>query len=91
MPVIKRHQTLLDFALQYTGSAEGLIQVALLNGFSITDDSPPGADLAAGPVINLKESSFTTGNEISTYNRLPEAGILEGIGYWIIAQTFKVS
>lgn len=91
MPVIKRHQTLLDFALQFTGSAEGLVQVAKLNGLSLTNDTPVGQDLLTGPVINLKESTFTTGDEISTLNRLPEPIVLEGIGYWIIGKNFKVS
>ncbi|KAA2245485.1 hypothetical protein F0L74_05880 [Chitinophaga agrisoli] len=91
MPVIKRHQTLADFATQYTGSIQGLVQVAQLNGLSMTDDIAPGTDLVTGEVIDVRNSTQTTGDEIATIGRVLEPEQLEGIGYWIISLDFKVS
>jgi len=91
MPSIKRHQTLLDFATQWTGSAQGLIQVALLNGLSPTDDIAPGTALLTGEVIDFKNSTYNTGAEIATNRFFTETAVNEGIGYWIINLNFKVS
>lgn len=94
MPVIRRHQTLLDFSVQWSGSVEGLITLALSTGTSPTDDAVPGAQLPVIPILDAKVAgSFaSSGNEIATANKQvagpPQP---EGIGYWIIAQDFKVS
>lgn len=91
MPVIKRHQTLLDFAVQFTGSFEGLIQVAILNNLSPTDDTPVGENLLVGETIDIKNAYSSLKNEISTEGRLQEDLRLQGIDYWIIGLDFKVS
>ncbi|SEW01845.1 hypothetical protein SAMN05428988_1304 [Chitinophaga sp. YR573] len=91
MPVIKRHQTLIDFAVQYTGSVEGIMQVASLNNISPTDDALAGVNLLYGAVIDVKNSFATLKNEVATDGRLQEAVSLEGIGYWNIGLNFKVS
>lgn len=91
MQVIKRHQTLADFAVQWTGSVQGWVQVAILNEYSLTDDVPGGTQLQTGDVIDLKQSTYTTGEEIATNGRQTGPVQLEGIGVWIINLDFKVS
>ena len=93
MPIIKRHQTLLDFAVQHAGSVEALLPVAQLAGISPTEEVAPGTLLQAGNVLDIKVVAFFTGtnDEIATNFVFQEPPRLEGIGYWIISLDFKVS
>lgn len=50
MPLINKHETLLDFVVKSAGSVAGLFDVALLNGNSITDDIAAGTQLKTLPV-----------------------------------------
>ncbi len=96
MPLIKKHQTLLDFATQRTGKAEGLFDVAVLNGLSITEEPVPGAA--------LKVPEITEGKQLQVINFFIESGldimsfvknvateeVLSGVDYWAIEEDFIV-
>jgi len=50
--IVLSGQSVLDIAIQTTGSAESALQIAIANGISVTDDLPVGAEVALVPVIN---------------------------------------
>lgn len=58
MPVINIHQTLLDVATQSAGSAEALVQLANLNGLSITDEPVAGLELWAVGTVDEKVKDY---------------------------------
>jgi len=90
-------QTLLDLAIQETGSMEGLFQLLVLNQLSATEQLPEGTEIkyptkAADRIIRKafqdnawKPSSAKT----LPGQQLPETQ--EGIGYWAIEVDFRVS
>lgn len=96
MALVIHNQSLIDVAVQHTGSAENLFQLAVLNGKSITDDLVPGEEIAIDSSINIDEDIFqffqnkklrpATG-EVTEPTATPE---LEGISYWIINKNFIV-
>lgn len=95
--LIMSGQTLLDLAMQETGSVEGVFQLAVLNGLALTDELSEGNSLkyptqAVDRVVrkafqdnNWKPSSAKT----VAGQQLPPT--LEGIGYWTIEVDFRVS
>ena len=88
--IIKRHQTLLDFATQNSGAADSTVDTALLNGVGITEDMPAGMELQTGDVINARNvaSIQNKGLEFATKDN---AEIKQGIGFWRIGIDFKIS
>lgn len=94
---ILHHQSLLDLAIQHTGTAENAFDLALQNNRSITDD------LEAGESIEFTAYGIQQNKDILNYYSakrlqpatavimLPEEERLEGIGYWTISVDFKVS
>jgi hypothetical protein len=85
---LKNRQTPFDFITQHTGSFESIIEMALLNRISITEDVAPGTMLFAKPVKGEVVDYFDIRNlDINTDVR-PVQG---GIGFMRIGSTFKVS
>ena len=94
---ILHNQSLLDLAIQHTGSVENAFILALQNGKSLTDD------LESGEALNLEPTTINQNKDILSYYQSkklqpatavilpPEAERLEGIGYWVIQTDFKVS
>lgn len=94
---ITERQSLLDIALQHSGSMEAAFEIALLNELSLTDD------LAAGTQVVLPEND---GNkEVANYyavNDLRPASAItqveindtlnigEGVEFWAIEYDFEV-
>ena len=94
--IILHNQSLLDLAVQHTGSVENTFALAVVNGLSLTDDLPAGTE------INLPDSVNKDSDVLNYYTAkrlqpataviiLSEAERLEGIGYWVIQTDFKVS
>ena len=94
--VVLHHQSLLDLAVQHTGSVENAFILALQNGKSLTDD------LVAGEQLDLENTK--NNKDILSYHQSkklqPATGVsrtgdssfqLRGIGYWVISNDFKVS
>ncbi|MBQ9076858.1 MAG: hypothetical protein IJY31_03345 [Muribaculaceae bacterium] len=52
--IVKDRQTLLDVALQTSGSLEGLMDLAIANGRSVTDELADGEELITGEVVDRK-------------------------------------
>lgn len=87
MPIIKRHQTLLDFATQQVGSAEGLAGIALDNDLSITEDVAGGTALNANDVIDTKVAAQLATQDIASKDNEAQ-GV--GIDYWRIGIDFEI-
>lgn len=96
--VITSDQSLLDVAIQHSGSLEAAFDIAMQNDISLTDDTTPGqiVQLADEPdnaditnyyaVGNLQPATAITTEEINdTLN------IGEGIEFWGIEYDFIVS
>lgn len=87
MPIIKKHQTLIDFTIQYTGSAEALFAVAIANGKNITDDIAPGTLMIATDAVETTVVRFfkNSVNDVITKDYTPGLSNLDsGIGFWAI-------
>ncbi len=94
--IILHNQSFLDLAIQHTGSVENAFVLALQNGKSLTDD------LVVGEQLYLENTKNNT--DILSYYQSkklqPATGVshtggsslqLQGIGYWVISNDFKVS
>jgi hypothetical protein len=80
---IKRFQTPLDFATQFGGNADMVIDLCLQNKIGITDDVTPGTILSyteedAKTAAYFRKKSF----DIITDDNIEGNSDLEGIGYW---------
>ncbi len=90
-------QTLIDLAMQETGSVEGVFQLAALNGLAITDELSEGANLKypTKAVDRIVRKAFQDNKwRPSSAKTLPGQVLPateEGIGFWIIEQDFRVS
>ena len=94
---ILHNQSLLDLAIQHTGAVENTFAIAVANGLSLTDD------LESGEALNLEPTTINQNKDILSYyqskklqpatavTQLLEAERLEGIGYWVISNDFKIS
>ena len=97
---VLHNQSLLDLALQHTGTIESIFELAVLNEKSVTDD------LVAGPPLNVPPFSASARNkDILAYymakNIQPATAFtkqdkqvlerLEGISIWAINLDFVVS
>jgi hypothetical protein len=90
--IIHKHQTLLDVALQQSGSTEAFFNLAFINGFALTDDVSPGTELLLPDVIDFKTQQYF---QDSIYK--PSTGpilipvIQGGIELWGIETDFIIS
>lgn len=89
-------QSLLDIAIQHTGTVENTFALAVANGLSLTDDLPVGTEIKLPDSVNKDSDvlNYYTAKRLqpaTAVTLLPEAERLEGIGYWVIQTDFKVS
>lgn len=98
MQIIALHnQTLLDIAIRHCGTVEAVVDIAILNNISITDDLIPGQiilipdkDYGNQEVIN-----YFNANKIDPATALTDEHIEltegnSGIGFWEIGNNFIV-
>lgn len=92
---VKDRQTLLDVALQTSGSVEAVMDLALANGLSITDELSDGQVLE---VAEVKDVAVVSRYEINSIFPATEASddernemAYEGIGFMGIGIDFIVS
>lgn len=91
---IAHKQTLFDFALQYCGTAEAALQIAVANNISLT------AELAVGTILTIPDDVPTDPvitNYYNTKNIVPATRVTTGysdrggIDFMSIGGTFIVS
>ena len=89
------NQTLLDIAIRHCGTIEAVVDIAVLNNISITDD------LVSGQLIALPSKDYGSKEVINYFvtNKIDPANALndlhfdlvqgkEGIGFWSINNNF---
>ena len=93
--MVKERQTLLDIALQTSGSVEAVMELAKQNGLSITDELSDGQVLE---VKEVKDVAVVSHYEINCIVPATEASdeersamAYEGIGFMAIENDFVVS
>ena len=93
MKTVKQGQSFLDKVTQLTGSFENALEMAVLNGSSITDDVFIGSIIEPTEVTNKRVvASYDEFNEPATDLSEAELVALEniGIGIMVIEDTFIV-
>ncbi|MDB4157980.1 hypothetical protein N9609_00665 [bacterium] len=93
MKIVKQGQSFLDKTTQLTGSFENALEIAVLNGLSITDDVVIGLVVEPSEVTNKRVvASYNEFNEPATNISQSEIEALEtiGIGIMVIEDTFIV-
>ena len=94
--IILHNQSILDLAIQHTGSVENAFILALQNGKSLTDDLVAGEQLYLENTKNNKDIlSYYQSKKLQPATGVSHTGgsslQLQGIGYWVISNDFKVS
>ena len=94
--IILHNQSFLDLAIQHTGSVENAFILALQNGKSLTDDLVAGEQLYLKNTKNNKDIlSYYQSKKLQPATGVSHTGgsslQLQGIGYWVISNDFKVS
>ncbi|MBB4807466.1 hypothetical protein HNP38_002772 [Chryseobacterium defluvii] len=92
------NQSILDVALQHTGSVENCFAIAVVNGHSVSDV------LSVGLPVEIPEDVFKNTDVLNYYNakkiepatgwakeQNEEIPMLKGIGYMQIGNSFKVT
>lgn len=93
---ILHNQSLLDIAIQHTGSVENAFAIAVENGLSVSSELVPGAKLQ---IPNTVVVDRDIANYFATKGLQPATGITDlsivptgrGIGWMRIEQDFIVS
>ena len=92
------NQSLLDLALQHTGSIESVFELAEANSLNITDDVQAGAPLYLGEGLGVRNEilNYYTAKNLqpaTAFSREDEQVFerLEGISIWAINLDFVVS
>jgi len=89
---VKRGQSIYDIALTYTGDVANVYDICMANGLSLTDDvQGMEIDIPDAISINSKVVNSYSAKKIIPATSSEATVNLEGIGYWIIGSTFKVS
>jgi len=91
--IVKQGQSLLDKAIQLTGSIENALDLAILNGKSITDQLLVGETIMPSRITNKRTVNFyKTIDEPATNATLEVIDALDdlGIGAMAIESTFIV-
>lgn len=94
--VVKTGQTLADIALQEYGVLEAVLDLAILNGKSLTEELTAGEQVGKpGHVYNRVMENYCKVNEVSPATEPGTAGIgyryQGGVGYMCVGIDFKVS
>ncbi len=96
--IILHHQSLLDLAVQHTGTAENAFDLALANGLSLTDDLEAGDWLIANSQelkANKDILSYYTAKKLQPATAISgdysAENTMQGIDYWAIQMDFIIS
>jgi len=86
-------QSLFDVACICLGAAEAAIQIALLNGISVTDDLVVGQELKLPDVVNRDIVSYYANNGLNPATGITDTEVerLGGLGYMALGIDFIVS
>lgn len=86
-----QNQSLLDIAVQTSGSLEAVIALAAVNGLSVTDSLEAGMELTEAPAVNRDMAAYYSARNIRPATAVIGEYYGEGIEFWIIEFDFVVS
>lgn len=93
--ILQKHQTLVDFVIQYTGNADALFDLCELNDLELTEQPAPGTELILPDVIDRAVVRYLNygKHKITTGTMTLEAGeiIEEGLEIWAIELDFIIN
>ena len=92
---VLHNQTFLDLAIQYTGLVENSFDIAVYNGFSITDSLLPGTEIEIPEEIEKDQDviGYFSSRNLQPATAVTDQSIIQerrGIGWMRIESTFKV-
>jgi len=89
--ILGHQQTLFDIAMQCLGNVERVYEIALLNGFGITDEIDPGTRIFLPEISNEDKAVANVFTKSGLRPTSKDLGALPGgIGYMQIGTSFKV-
>ena len=90
---VRDNQSLFDISCQYLGSAEAAIQIALLNGFSVTDDRKVGDEFELPDVVNNSIATYYVNKGLMPATGITDAEVatLGGLGFMALGIDFIIS
>ncbi|BFO64130.1 hypothetical protein [Chryseobacterium sp. KCF3-3] len=93
---VLHNQSILDIALQHTGTVENSFRIAIANGLSISDTLSAGLSLevSEGLQKNTDIYNYYVDNDVKPATGVSDPLViptLKGIGYMRIGGDFKVS
>jgi hypothetical protein len=68
--IVAPNQTIIDLAIQHSGSAEAAFSLAAINGLSVTDALTVGTELLNVPVVNQAIVDYYAANGIVPASRV---------------------
>lgn len=93
--IVKDRQTLLDVALETSGSVEAAMELAIRNGRSLTSELSDGDRLTSVEVVDAKVVERYSAECISPATEVAVEGKLtmsyKGIGYMTVGVDFMVN
>lgn len=91
--IIDKHQAIIDVAIQETGDASSLFDIALANALGITDEVVSGTVLSISGTVNEKAFKFLKPRKIRPVTILPKDDDLVGAGieFWGIEFDFIIN
>lgn len=96
--IVLNNQSILDIALQHTGSVENCFAIAIANGISVSDLLAAGTSLLIpeglqndNDVLNYYSAKKIQPATAITEGQDTEIPTLKGIGYMSVGGNFKVS
>ena len=86
-------QSVLDLAIQTTGSTESALQIAIVNEISITDSLVAGKEVSSVPVINKPIYDYYQNRQLkpATGTVSEQMIIRRGIGFMGVGVDFVVN
>lgn len=93
---VKHNQSVIDLAVQYTGTAENAFKIAHANNISVDAYLAPGSVLEIPKTVNIsteiRDYFLNKNHQPATHEEVmnESENVLEGISYWIINQNFIV-
>ncbi len=92
MITVEQGQSLRDVAIQYCGDVAAALDIAVINGISITQQLVAGSTLAIPSVVKKDIVNYlAVNNLIPATDKEHTSSTLSGIGYWQIERDFIVS
>ena len=88
--IVRPGQTLSDIAVQHLGSAEGVFALASANGLSVTDELVGGSVVELGEILDKRSARFYS-NKINKPSANIKEDIRDGIGRWVVGETFTIT